>query len=383
MKTIENINITGKKVLIRCDFNVPIKNGKIIDDNRIKKSIKTIKYALKYAKHVIIISHLGRIKTKEDMQVNSLKIVCDYLSKLIDEKIIFCTYIDDVQKNIENNKIVMLENTRYFDLDNTKESSNDENLAKYFASLADVYINDAFGVCHRSAASTTGVSRLLESAIGFLVEEEINKLSELFNPDRPFTIILGGSKVSDKIGIISNLIEKCDKLVIVGAMSFTFLKAKGYSVGNSILDIENIDYAKDLLEKYGEKIILPSDIYIADTIDSDKKKLVKIDNISKMGLDIGPNTILDIKKQINNSKMILVNGPAGAYENPTFSYGTEELLKYLSSLDAKVIIGGGDSASAAINLIGENKFYHISTGGGASLEFLEGKVLPGLRYIGD
>ena len=382
MKTLKNINLDNKKVLIRCDLNVPIKDGIILDDNRIKESIKTIKYVLERASNVIIISHLGRIKTKEDLENNSLKIVCDRLSSLLNTDVKFVTYEEDINKAILENKIVMLENTRAFDLDNNKESDSDEELSKYYASLCDVFVNDAFGVLHRDCASNN-VSKYKESAIGFLVENEINKLSELFNPDRPFTIILGGSKVSDKIGLITNLIDKCDNFVIVGAMAFTFLKAKGYNIGNSLCDSDNIDYCKDILSKYSDKIILPLDVYESDNIDSKDKTLVDIDNITKVGLDIGPKTIEFIKEKISSSKVVFVNGPAGAFENETFAYGTKELFTMLSNMEAKVIIGGGDSANAAINLVGKDKFYHISTGGGASLEFLEGKELPGLKYIGD
>ena len=385
MRTIKDIDINNKKVIIRCDLNVPIKDGKISDDNRIIKSIPTIKYALKYADKVIILSHLGRVKTKEDMVKNSLKIVCDRLSELLEEDIKFCSYEDNIDELIKNNKIVMLENTRYFDIEGKKESDNDEELSKYFASLADVFINDAFGVCHRDAASTTGISKILDSAVGFLVEEEINKLSELFNPEKPFTLILGGSKVSDKIGIISNLIDKVDNIVIVGAMAFTFLKAKEINIGKSICDNDNIEYCKQLLDKYNDKIILPVDVYISDNIESSNKILVDVNNINDemMGLDIGPESIKNIYEKINNSKTVFLNGPAGAFENDTFSYGTKELLKILDEINSKVIVGGGDSASAAIKYGYKDKFYHISTGGGASLEFLEGKVLDGLKYIGE
>lgn len=385
MKTIENIDISNKRVLIRCDLNVPIKNGLILDDNRILKSIPTIKYALKYAKKVVILSHLGRVKTKEDMIKNSLNIVCDRLSELLEEKIKFCTYEEDINKIINDNKIVMLENTRYFDIDNKKESNNDKELSKFFASFGDIFINDAFGVCHRNASSVSGISQLLPSAAGFLVEEEINKLSELFNPNRPFTLVLGGSKVSDKIGIISNLIEEVDNIVIVGAMAFTFLKSKNIEIGKSICDYDSIEYCENLLEKYNDKIILPCDIYISDNVESNNKILVDVKNINKdmMGLDIGPNSIKNIYEKIKNSKTVFLNGPAGAFENDTFSYGTKELLKILDEINAKVIVGGGDSASAAIKYGYKDKFYHISTGGGASLEFLEGKALQGLKYIGE
>ena len=382
MKTINNIDLNNKTVLIRCDLNVPIKDGIILDDNRIKESIKTITYVMDKASHVIIISHLGRIKTKEDLEKNSLKVVCDRLSSLIGVDVKFATYDEDINKAINDNKIIMLENTRFFDLDNNKESDSNEELSKFYASLCDVFINDAFGVLHRDCASNN-VSKYKDSAVGFLVENEINKLSELFNPSRPFTIVLGGAKVSDKIGLITNLIDKCDNFVIVGAMAFTFLKAKGYSIGSSLFDEENLEYCKDLLSKYSDKIILPIDIYESDNIDSKDKELVDINNITKVGLDIGPKTIELIKKRIHSSKVVFVNGPAGAFENETFAYGTKELFTMLSNMDAKVIIGGGDSANAAINLVGKDKFYHISTGGGASLEFLEGKDLPGLKYIGD
>ena len=381
MVTINDINFKNKKVLIRCDLNVPIKDGIILDDNRIKMSIKTIKYLLKDASKIIIISHLGRIKTKEDLDKNSLKIVCKRLSELLNEEVFFCKYDDNIKKNIDDNKIVMLENTRYFDLDNKKESNNDENLSKYYASLADIFVNDAFGVLHRDCASNS-VSKYLPSCIGFLVLEEINKLSELFNPERPFTIIFGGSKVSDKIGIINNLIDKVDNIIIVGGMAFTFLKSKGYNVGNSLIEDDYLDYCKKLLENNEKKILLPIDIYQSDNIDSNNKELVNIENISKMGLDIGPKTIGNIRNVINKSKTIFINGPAGVYENEIFSYGTKELFSILNEMDGKVFIGGGDTASAASKLIKNIKFYHISTGGGASLEFLEGKNLPGLKYIG-
>ena len=382
MKTINDIDIKNKKVIVRCDLNVPIKDGIITDDNRIIQSLETIKYALKYASNVIIISHLGRIKTREDLEKNSLKIVCNRLSTLINEEVKFISYDENVKDIINKNKIVMLENTRFFDLDNNKESNNDEELSKYYASLADVFINDAFGVLHRDCASNS-ISKYLPSAIGFLVEKEIKKLSELFNPDKPFTLILGGSKVSDKIGIIENLIEKVDNLVIVGGMSFTFLKANNYNIGESIIDDEYIDYAKRLLTKYNDKIILPKDIYQSDDINSKTKELVDVDNISKKGFDIGPKTIEYIKQKIIDSKTVFLNGPAGVFENPTFSYGTKEIFNILKDINAKIIIGGGDSASAAINLGFKDNFYHISTGGGASLEFIEGKDLPGLKYIGD
>ena len=383
MKTIKNIDITNKKVIIRCDFNVPIKNGIILDDSRIKKSIKTINYALKYSSNVIILSHLGRIKTKEDIDNNSLKIVCDRLSELLNEKVIFCKYNEDVQKVINDNKIVMMENTRVFDVDNNKESNNDEQLSKYFASFGDIFIFDAFGVSHRNASSTVGISKYLPSAFGFLMEEEINKLSYLFDPEKPFSIILGGSKVKDKIGIISSLIDKCDNMIIVGAMANTFLKSLELDVGKSIIDTDSLDYCKDLLDKYSDKIILPKDVYTSNSIDSNNKKLVDIDNIKDMCLDIGPKTIENIISNIKDSKTIFINGTPGVYENDTFSYGTRELFEYLSNMNSKVVVGGGDSASAALTYSKEENYYHVSTGGGASLKFIEEKTLEIFKYIGD
>ncbi len=383
MKTIKNIDITNKKVIIRCDFNVPIKNGIILDDSRIKKSIKTINYALKYSSNVIILSHLGRIKTKEDIDNNSLKIVCDRLSELLNEKVIFCKYNEDVQKVINDNKIVMMENTRVFDVDNNKESNNDEQLSKYFASFGDIFIFDAFGISHRNASSTVGISKYLPSAFGFLMEEEINKLSYLFDPEKPFSIILGGSKVKDKIGIISSLIDKCDNMIIVGAMANTFLKSLELDVGKSIIDIDSLDYCKDLLDKYSDKIILPKDVYTSNSIDSNNKKLVDIDNIKDMCLDIGPKTIENIITNIKDSKTIFINGTPGVYENDTFSYGTRELFEYLSNMNSKVVVGGGDSASAALTYSKEENYYHVSTGGGASLKFIEEKTLEIFKYIGD
>lgn len=382
MKRVNEIDLNNKKVLIRCDFNVPIKDGVILDDTRIVKSLETIKYVLKYASNVIIISHLGRIKTYEDKMKNSLGIVCERLSNLLSEKVKFCTYEEDINSCINNNKIIMLENTRFFDLDNNKESGADDELTKFYASLADIYVFDAFGVSHREAASTM-VSKYLPSAVGFLVCNEIDKLSYLFNPDRPFTIIFGGSKVSDKIGIISKLIDKSDSIIVVGAMAYTFLKAKGIDVGNSLVEDEYVPYCLDLIRKYGDKIILPIDIYEADNINSTDKTLVDINNITKMGLDIGPKTVDLIKDNIIKNKCIFVNGPAGVYENSTFEYGTKELFKILENIDAKVIVGGGDSVSAALKYSSENKFYHISTGGGAALEFLEGRDLPAIKNIGE
>ena len=391
MKTIRDIDINNKTVLIRCDLNVPIKDGNIEDDNRIVKSLETIKYALKHAKHVIIMSHLGRIKNEEDKKKNSLKIVCDRLSDLLGEKVYFCTYDEDIKNVVQNNKIIMLENVRYFDLDGKKESNNDEELSKFYASLADVYINDAFGVSHRRAASTTGVSKYLESAVGFLVEEEINKLSILLNnPEKPFCIILGGAKVSDKIGVIDSLLEKVDTLIIGGGMAYTFFKAMGYNVGNSICELDKLDLATSLMEKAkakGVKLMLPIDTKVGKEFKEDtESKTVSYKEIPDgwEGFDIGAETIKMYEEELSKAKTVIWNGPVGLFEFDQFAIGTNSIAKFLGDMkDVTTIIGGGDSAAAIEKLGIGDKFTHISTGGGASLEFLEGKKLPGVECLLD
>ena len=415
MKTIRDIDINNKTVLIRCDLNVPIKDGNIEDDNRIVKSLETIKYALKHAKHVIIMSHLGRIKNEEDKKKNSLKIVCDRLSDLLGEKVYFCTYDENIKNVVQNNKIVMLENVRYFDLDGKKESNNDEELSKFYASLADVYINDAFGVSHRRAASTTGVSKYLESAVGFLVEEEINKLSILLNnQEKPFCIILGGAKVSDKIGVIENLMEKVQTIEIGGAMANTFLKAKGYDIGSSKYEADKIEVAKQIMKdafNKGVEIILPKDAKVAkidegveltpETVESAEQKNVKL-NVEGKGeslegwqiLDVGDTTLTYFADRLENAKTVVWNGPLGYTEVPKFAQGTEKIAKYISHTKAKCVIGGGDSVAAiqkikkAAKQNGEDvkqefSNIYLSTGGGASLEFLSGKDMPGFENIGE
>lgn len=384
MKTLESANIDEKIVIIRCDLNVPIENNMIKDETRIIESLKTLKYVIEKSKKVIILSHLGRINKKEDLIKNSLFIVCQRLKELLNIDIAFYNYNDD-KKIIEDNKVIMFENTRYFDIDNKKESNNDEELAKYFASFGEIFINDAFGVSHRNCASLTGISNYLDTYAGFLIEKEINNLNKIKNnPAKPFTIILGGSKVKDKIGIISSLIDKTDKLVIVGAMAFTFLKAIGLETGKSIVDIENIDYAKDLLNKYKNKIILPIDVFTSKEISNNSEKILK--NINELnsddiGLDIGVETIKNIYENIKFSKTIFLNGPAGAFELSNYEYGTKEIFNILENIDAEVVIGGGDSAYAAVKFGYKDKFSHISTGGGAALEYLEGKELPGIKIL--
>ena len=373
--TLKDIDLNNKRVIIRCDFNVPIKDNKILDDRRIIESLKTINYVKERASKVILLSHLGRIKTVEDKEKNSLKIVCDYLSNLIKEEIAFYDYTND---KVLNNKIIMFENTRYFDLDNKKESNCDENLSKYFASFGDIFINDAFGTCHRKNSSNVGISKYLPSANGFLVEKEIKMLNKIKNnPERPYIVIIGGAKVKDKIPLINSLIENVDKLIISGGMAFTFLKAMNYNIGKSVFDEDSYEFVKTILKKYNDKIILPLDFYVSKTFSNENPIYRKINEINddEIGLDVGPETIKEYKKELEKSKTVFVNGPIGVFEFSNFSNGTIETFKILKNIK-NVVIGGGDSANA----VKELGFYfeNVSTGGGASLEYIEGNKLPGL-----
>ena len=372
MKTLRDLNIDNKKVIIRCDLNVPIEDNKITDDTRIVKSLKTINYCLERASKVIIMSHLGRIKTSEDKAKNSLKIVATELGKLLDQDVYFCTWEEDIEKAINDNKIVLLENTRYFDLDNKKESNCDEELSKYFSSFGDVFINDAFGTAHRENASNVGISKYLDSCNGFLIEEEVNNLKKLDNPTKPFTVIMGGKKVSDKIKLIENLITKVDYLLIGGAMVYTFLKAEGKEIGKSFLEEDYIDYCKKLLSDYSEKIVLISDNFV------ELDKCINISDMTKesIGYDIGIESVNKFSEIINKSNTIFFNGSLGFVEGG-YTYGTKNILEALNKDNKLVVIGGGDTVSACNELLSDNDFI-ISTGGGASLEYLQGNKLPGI-----
>ena len=389
-KNIRDINLENKKVIIRVDFNVPMKDGVITDDNRIKMSLKTINYAIEKNAKVILMSHLGRVKEESDKEKKSLKVVSKRLSELLNKEVIFVPVtrgndLEEAVSNLESGQVLLMENTRFEDLNGKLESGNDEELGKYWASLGEVFINDAFGTCHRAHASNVGISSNLESGIGFLVEEEINKLSlAINNPKRPYAVILGGSKVSDKIGVIKNLVDKCDYILIGGGMAYTFLNAKGYNIGKSLLDVESIDFCKEMLEKYNDKILLPIDSVVSKEINSDS--IIKLNEEFEnddIGLDIGNETIKKYCEILEKCNTIVWNGPVGMFEEEKYSNGTKSLLNELSKLDSTVIIGGGDTASAAINFGHSNSFTHISTGGGASLELLEGKVLPGISIIED
>lgn len=393
-KTIRDVNLTGKKVLMRVDFNVPMKDGVITDDNRIVQALPTIKYGIENGGKLILLSHLGRIKEEADKVTNSLAPVAVKLSELLNKEITFVDQtrgekVEQVIANMKNGDVVMLENTRFEDLNNKAESKNNPELGKYWASLGDVFVNDAFGTAHRSHASNSGIAANMDTVVaGFLMEKEIKFIGEAVdNPKRPFVAILGGAKVSDKISVIENLLNKADKILIGGAMAFTFYKALGYEVGLSKCENDFVEFAKSLLDKAQGKIVLPSDIVATKEFsDNAESVVVAADKLAadQMGLDVGPDTIRLFKQELQGAKTVVWNGPAGVFEFSKFAVGTMEICKILAELeDATTIIGGGDSAAAAIKLGFEEKFTHISTGGGASLEYLEGKELPGIAVIND
>lgn len=387
-KTIKDFNLNNKKVIIRVDFNVPIKDNKILDDNRIVMSLKTIRYAIEKNAKVILMSHLGRVKEESDKIKNSLKIVANRLSELLNKDVIFINdtkgkKLEAAINNLKSGQVLLMENTRFEDLDCKKESSNNEQLGKYWASLGDIFINDAFGTSHRSHASNVGIASNLESGIGFLIEDEIKKLSLVIdNPKKPFAVILGGAKVSDKIGVIKKLADICDYILIGGGMAYTFLQSEGYNIGKSLLDKESIDFCKEMLDKYNDKIVLPIDSIVSKNFDKDiaLKLNEEFDN-DDIGLDIGEKTIELFKQKLRDCNTVIWNGPLGFSEIEKYSNGTKQVLKYLSDKKKVVIIGGGDTASAAINFGYKESFTHISTGGGASLELLEGKLLPGIEIV--
>lgn len=389
-KTIEDYNLYDKRVIIRCDFNVPIKNGIIMDDNRIIKSLDTIKYALNNGAKVILMSHLGRIKEFSDLEKYSLEPVAKRLEELLNMKVTFINetrgkLLEKAVKKLKPGNVLLMQNTRYEDLNEKGESNNDITLASYWASLGDIYINDAFGTCHRAHASNVGISSLLPNGIGFLVEKELKILEKsISNPNRPFVVILGGAKVSDKIGVIENLVKIADYILIGGGMSYTFLSALGYNVGKSLVDKENIAFCKKILDNYSSKILLPVDNVVSKAISNDALvRIVNSDQIlsDDIALDIGPQTIKKYSEYLLNSKTVIWNGPVGYSELKKFEHGTKSLFEFLSKLNSTVIIGGGDTAASAINLGYGNSFTHISTGGGATLELLEGKKLPGIESI--
>ncbi len=389
MKKIEELNLDGKKVIIRVDYNVPLdENGEIVDDNRIVESLKTIKYCLERNCKLILLSHLGKVKTEDDLKKKSLKVVSERLSELLGMNVKFIPKtrgkeIEDAISNMNEKDIIMLENTRFEDLDGKKESGNDPELGKYWASLGDVFINDAFGTCHRSHASNVGIaSNMEEKALGFLIQKEVDNLQLVIdNPKKPFVVILGGAKISDKIETIKNLSLKADYILVGGAMAYTFLKAKGMNVGKSLIDEESLDFAKEMLEKT-DKIILPIDSIVSKDMVIDNYEVKETLDSDDIGLDIGPKTIKLFESYIEKSKTLFWNGPMGYYEKEIYQTGTKELCDFISKQDIISVVGGGDTASCVINMGYKDKFTHVSTGGGASLELLEGKELPGISCMG-
>ncbi|MCT4633179.1 MAG: phosphoglycerate kinase [Firmicutes bacterium] len=392
-KSIKDIDVKGKKVLVRCDFNVPLEDGRITDENRIIGALPTINYLIENGAKIILCSHMGKPKGEPKPEL-SLKPVADRIAELVDTKVTFAKDDNVVGENarreveaLKDGEIVILENTRY----RKEETKNAEEFSKELSSLAEVFVNDAFGTAHRAHCSTVGVTEYLDTAVcGFLIEKELKFLGDAVeNSQKPFVSILGGAKVSDKINVINNLIDKVDSLIIGGGMAYTFLKAQGFEIGKSLVESDKIDYAKEMLDKAeakGVKILLPVDNITAAEFSKDADAVVTEDqNISAdfMGLDIGPKTQKIYSDEIVNAKTVVWNGPMGVFEFEKFAAGTKNVAKALADSDAVTIIGGGDSA-AAVNILGfGDKMTHISTGGGASLEFLEGKVLPGIDALND
>ncbi|AGY38918.1 MULTISPECIES: phosphoglycerate kinase [Streptococcus] len=392
--TVKDVDLKGKKVLVRVDFNVPVKDGVITNDNRITAALPTIKYILEQGGRAILFSHLGRVKEEADKEGKSLAPVAADLAAKLGQDVAFLpgvtrgVELEAAINALEDGQVLLVENTRFEDVDGKKESKNDPELGKYWASLGDgIFVNDAFGTAHRAHASNVGISANVEKAVaGFLLENEITYIQEAVEaPERPFVAILGGSKVSDKIGVIENLLEKADKVLIGGGMTYTFYKAQGIEIGNSLVEEDKLDVAKALLEKANGKLILPVDSKEANAFaDYTEVKDTEGEAVDPgfLGLDIGPKSIAKFDEALTGAKTVVWNGPMGVFENPDFQAGTIGVMDAIvKQPGVKSIIGGGDSAAAAINLGRADKFSWISTGGGASMELLEGKVLPGLAAL--
>ena len=392
-KIVTDLQVEGKKVLVRVDFNVPLKDGVITDDNRIVQALPTIKYLIDHNAKVILFSHLGKVKSEEDKAKLSLRPVAERLSEVLEKPVTFVPEtrgekLEAAINALNEGDVLLFENTRFEDLDGKKESKNDPELGKYWASLGDLFVNDAFGTAHRAHASNVGIASQLESAAGFLMEKEIKFIGgAVDNPERPFVAILGGAKVSDKIGVINSLLDKADKVLIGGGMAYTFFKAMGREVGLSLLELDRVELAKEIMEKAGDKLVLPIDNVVAKEFSNDAvATIVASDAIpaDQEGLDIGPKTVELFASYLKDAKTVVWNGPMGVFELPNFAKGTIGVCEAIANLEgATTIIGGGDSAAAAISLGYADKFTHISTGGGASLEYLEGKELPGVAAISD
>ena len=392
-KTVKDVELNGKKVLVRVDFNVPMKDGKITNDNRIVAALPTIKYILENGGRAILFSHLGKVKTEEDKASKSLRPAAERLAELLGKDVKFIpetrgAELEAAIAELKDGEVLMFENTRFEDLDGKKESKNDPELGKYWASLGDIFVNDAFGTAHRAHASNVGISANLEAVAGFLLEKEIEFIGGAVDaPQRPMVAILGGAKVSDKIGVIENLLDKADKVLVGGGMMFTFLKAQGKNIGKSLCEEDKLDLAKALLEKGGDKLVLPIDTVAAKEFSNDTEfRVVSVDELAddEMGLDVGPATVELFSNVLKDAKTVVWNGPMGVFEMSNFAKGTIGVCEAIANLEGAItIIGGGDSAAAAMQLGYADKFSHISTGGGASLEYLEGKELPGVATLSE
>lgn len=392
-KVVTDLDVAGKKVLVRADFNVPMKDGAITNDNRIVQALPTINYLIENNAKVILFSHLGKVKAEEDKAKLSLKPVADRLAELLGKEVTFVPEtrgeaLETAIAALKDGDVLVFENTRFEDVDGKKESKNDAELGKYWASLGDLFVNDAFGTAHRAHASNVGIASNLESAAGFLMEKEIKFIGGAVDePVRPFVAILGGAKVSDKIGVIKHLLNKADKVLIGGGMAYTFMKAQGLEIGKSLLEADKVELAKELLESAGDKLILPIDAKMAHEFGNDVEITIAKNEefpADQMALDIGPASVELFAKELEGAKTVVWNGPMGVFELSNFAQGTIGVCEAIAKLsDAVTIIGGGDSAAAAMQLGFADDFTHISTGGGASLEYLEGKELPGVASISD
>ena len=392
-KVVTDLDVAGKKVLVRADFNVPMKDGAITNDNRIVQALPTINYLIENNAKVILFSHLGKVKAEEDKAKLSLKPVADRLAELLGKEVTFVPEtrgeaLEAAVAALKDGDVLVFENTRFEDVDGKKESKNDAELGKYWSSLGDLFVNDAFGTAHRAHASNVGIASNLESAAGFLMEKEIKFIGGAVDePVRPFVAILGGAKVSDKIGVIKHLLNKADKVLIGGGMAYTFMKAQGLEIGKSLLEADKVELAKELLESAGDKLILPIDANMAHEFGNDVEITIAKNEefpADQMALDIGPASVELFAKELEGAKTVVWNGPMGVFELSNFAQGTIGVCEAIAKLsDAVTIIGGGDSAAAAMQLGFADDFTHISTGGGASLEYLEGKELPGVASISD
>ena len=394
-KTILDINLKSKKVIMRVDFNVPMKDGEISDENRIVAALDSIRYILNQGGKLILLSHLGRVENEEDKKGSSLAPVAKRLAEHLNQTVTFVPFtrgkeVEEAVSNLNEGQVVMLENTRFEDVEGKKESKNNEELGKYWASLADVFVNDAFGTAHRAHASNVGIANHIETSVaGFLLEREIKFIGDtIANPERPLVAVLGGAKVSDKINVIKKLLEVADYVIITGAMAYTFYLAQGYDVGLSKVEKDKVDLALELLDLAKGKIVLGTDVVTAKDFDPESEKNIRLKSeipSDEMGMDVGTETLKTYFSYIEKAKTVIWNGPLGVFEFPRFAEGTKGFAKKLVELKDSVttIIGGGDSAAAVIQFGYENDFAHISTGGGASLEYLEGKLLPGIACVDD